>query len=126
MSQAFRVLEEVDGELVSPPIKPLLEAAHARLSEEGLDETATKQALMRLIEYLASSEGRTNANCVAVDTFFMLELDRVFLEDKLPDDILGIVSDLGGALHDTFESPHIAENFESTPEQLLGRIRNMM
>ncbi len=35
-------------------------------------------------------------------------------------DVLG---DVGGALHDTVKVPEIAENFDSTPEQLLARVR---
>ena len=32
---------------------------------------------------------------------------------------------VGGALHDTFSAPEIAENFLSTPEQLLGQLREI-
>jgi hypothetical protein len=34
-----------------------------------------------------------------------------------------VLSDMGGALHDTVSNPEIAENFDSTPELLLDRLR---
>ncbi len=43
----------------------------------------------------------------------------------LPESVQDILGDLGGALHDTVKYPKIAENFESTPEQLLDRVRRI-
>ena len=76
-----------------------------------------------LLSYLASKEGRTQPNCVAVDHFFCWgegwERDW---EDE-PAELSDVLADIGGALHDTISAPEIAENFDSTPEQLLERIR---
>ena len=53
----------------------------------------------------------------------MLHGDYNFNWDNLDPYIQGILDDIGGQLHDTIEAPHIAENFESTPEQLLSRAK---
>ncbi len=50
-------------------------------------------------------------------------LDDSWLTDQLPDDYHDIVADMCGALHDTESAPHVAENFDSMPEQLLARAR---
>ncbi|MCC6547948.1 hypothetical protein IT570_12350, partial [Candidatus Sumerlaeota bacterium] len=43
----------------------------------------------------------------------------------LPESFGEILNDMGGALHDTVTAPEIAQNFESTPEQLLERVRKI-
>ena len=76
--------------------------------------------MIRLLEFLASPQGRTDANCRAVDSFFTF--DECWLD--LPDALHDIFGDMAGALHDTISAPHIAHNFDSTPEQLLARVRS--
>ena len=87
------------------------------------DPSRIAAAVEELLVYLVSKEGRTHVNCVAVDHFFCLgegwERDW---EDE-PAELADVLADIGGALHDTFKAPDIAENFDSTPEQLLERIR---
>jgi len=87
--------------------------------------TAVKTALDALLTFLASPEGRTSANCEAVDSFFSMSEEYGWngVWDHLPDQIQDILADIAGALHDTIATPGVAENFESTPEQLLARLR---
>ena len=80
-----------------------------------------RQALERLLEFLASPAGRTDSNCTAIDHFLCL---GNFAWPDLPEAVHDILSDMAGALHDTISSPAIAANFESTPEQLLARLRS--
>jgi len=47
----------------------------------------------------------------------------VWNAERLPDAYVNILADMSGALHDTISAPEIAANFESTPEQLLARVR---
>jgi hypothetical protein len=44
----------------------------------------------------------------------------------MPEDIQTLLFDMGSALSDTFSSPDIAKNFESTPIQLLTRVRQLL
>jgi len=59
----------------------------------------------------------------AVDMFLLL--DDCWLNDDLPEAYHDILADMGGALHDTITAPQIAENFDSTPEQLLARAHTL-
>ena len=81
-----------------------------------------KSALVELLIYLCSPEGRTTENCTTTGTFFRLHADYGFNWFHLPEELQLIMEDIGGQLHDTLEHPDTATNFESTPEQLLTRI----
>jgi hypothetical protein len=97
--------------------------AYEAIIARPYDPNRIAAAVEELLVYLASKEGRTQPNCVAVDHFFRLgegwERDW---EDE-PAELADVLADMGGALHDTISTPEIAENFDSTPEQLLERIR---
>ena len=79
-----------------------------------------------VLEFLASPEGRTDANCRIVDLAIMNDkevwehIEKVEEVDHVVADVL---RDMASALHDTVRAPEIAENFESTPEQLLKRLK---
>ena len=102
----------------------LVKKIQSILGEGRLDLEALKQSLIGLLEYLSSYNGRTDANCNAVDSFFML--DDLWVERNLPDSFHSIFADMSGALHDTVTAPDVAENFDSTPEQLLKRVRELI
>ncbi len=110
-------------EHATPDLVPLLRPLHDILAARPVDVASTRSAIIAVLEYLCSPSGRTDANCRAVDTFFML--DECWLNDNLPEAYHEIIADMGGQLHDTFEAPNIAENFASTPEQLLARARGL-
>jgi hypothetical protein len=76
-----------------------------------------RSALERLLSFLASPSGRTDANCCVESWDLNL--------DALPPPLRAFLSDLGGTLHDTVYAPHIAANFESLPEQLLQRLHRI-
>ena len=119
------VLESVDGERVGPELVPLLGAVYAEVSRPAADLRTLRAALEALLSFLASTIGRTHANCVATDAFFMHN-DRWERDwDHLPEPYQAVLGDLGGALHDTVSAPEIAENFDSTPEQLLAQVRRL-
>jgi hypothetical protein len=78
--------------------------------------------MIALLEFLSSPIGRTNANCRAVDSFFFH--DCTWLSDRLPEAYHDVIAHMD-ALHDTISARDIAENFDSTPEQLLARARSL-
>jgi hypothetical protein len=108
---------------VDASLRPLLERLHLNLICRPFDSAAIKAAMLGLLEFLASPSGRTDANCRAVDSFLML--DEAWSADELPQSFVDILSDMSGALHDTVLAPDIAANFESTPEQLLERAKQL-
>jgi hypothetical protein len=119
------ILEQVEGESVSPELRPLLTSVYAEVQRNPADLAALYEAIHRLLNYLASPAGRTNANCWAADSFF-LHTDRWERDwEHLPEAYQDLLGDLGGAFHDTVSHPEIAENFGSTPEQLLARLDRM-
>jgi hypothetical protein len=115
-----------DGEPVSPELQPLLRRVYSEVLAAPSDLPALKQGLTSLLEYL-SGQGRTNANCWAVDMFFCLSegWERDWTEQHLPDDFHDVLAMMGEALHDTVRTPKIAENFDCLPEQLLDRVRRL-
>ena len=102
-------------------LQPLMQSVRAAVFASPLDVPAVKSSLIALLEYLGSSAGRTDANCNAVDHFFSLDDDLPL--ERLPDPLQDVFAHMD-ALHDTITAPQIAENFSSTPEQLLERVRN--
>lgn len=105
---------------ISPRLESLARELFEALLAKPLDLARVRGALERLLVFLAGPAGRTDANCRAIDTFLCL---GEFEWPDLPDSIQDVLADMAGALHDTVSSPKVARNFESTPEQLLARLR---
>jgi hypothetical protein len=105
----------------SRELQALLFDVHRDLTASDL--SALRINAERLLVYLASDAGRTDANCSAVDAFFntIEPLWRV-----LPPEWCAIFDDMSGTLHDAVHRPDIARTFEATPEQLLQRVRNIV
>jgi hypothetical protein len=116
------VLEQVQGEQVAPVLRHLLWDVYTEVQREEPDVPRLWDALDSMLRYLASHVGRTNANCWAVDCFFMHNDRWERGWEHLPEEYQDLLGHLGGALHDSVFHPDIAENFESTPEQLLARL----
>lgn len=108
---------------MSESLRPLLERLRECLHVRPVDSVALKGAIVSILKFLASPEGRTDANCRAVG-FFLMQ-DEAWSADELPEAFVDILADMSGALHDTLSAPKIAANFESTPEQLLERARRL-
>jgi hypothetical protein len=51
--------------------------------------------------------------------------ERDWTEQDLPNDFHDVLSLMGQALHDTVQTPTIAENLDWLPEQLLERVRRL-
>ena len=115
-----------DSKGASDELRPLVQ----RLYEELINEPAPnlgrlKESLLALLEFLASPQERTDANCGTVNMFLMDLTDqweRPWPED-LPDDFQEVLGRMADTLHDTVSASEIAENFGSTPEQLRARAR---
>jgi hypothetical protein len=111
-----QALQQADATL-----RPIMQTLRARVSASPFDPAAVKASLVALFEHLSSPAGRTDTNCCAVDGFFYLDEDLPL--ERLPDSLQDVFAHMD-ALHDTITAPQIAENFGSTPEQLLERVRN--
>ena len=114
--QSTEALQQADATL-----QPLMQSVRDAVFASPIDLATVKTSLMAVFEYLSSPVGRTDANCCAVDGFFYLDDDLPL--ERLSDSLQDVFGHMD-ALHDTITAPDIAENFSSTPEQLLGRVRN--
>ncbi|MHC4591433.1 MAG: hypothetical protein ACYS8L_01915 [Planctomycetota bacterium] len=120
-----RIKKWIDWRRVSSKLPPLLEAVYLEISRRPANLHALKAALECLLSFLASPEGRTNANCRATDTFFCLREGWDADWEHLPQALRDVLDDMGHALHDTVTAPHIAEESGCTPEQLLARVHQI-
>lgn len=111
--------------ILSPELSKLIEAVRGCLVERPTDFSRLKSSLCDLLSYLTTPSGRTHENCRDVDLFFCLHGDNNWNWDHLPEEFRLVLDDIGGQLHDTVEHPEVAINFESTPEQLLDRVRKI-
>jgi hypothetical protein len=113
------------GRRVSKELRPLLAAVYNQVHTSPVNLTVLRDTLIRLMSFLCEPQNRTDANCTAVDMFFAIEDHWDKRWDRLPEEYRMLLDDIGGALHDTVSAPDIAENFDSTPEQLLERAKNL-
>ncbi len=115
-----------DGEIVSSNLRPFLRSIYLQVLSDSLDKSAFKKSLDDLLVFL-SRDGRTNANCWAVDMFFgkCAGWERSWGDMELPEEFHDVLAMMGEALHDSVKDPNIAENFGCLPEQLLERVRNL-
>lgn len=122
----FAVAKTRDGESVSPELQPLLRELYLNVLSKPRDLIRLKQSLEELLEFLAD-EGRTNANCWAVDLFFAVSngWERDWTDQDLPEDFHDMLVKMGEALHDTVRPPEIAQNFDCLPEHLLDQVRRL-
>ena len=116
--QLYHPLADADSAL-----RPLLRQLYDELRHSPKHLPQLKAAIVAVLEFLSSSCGRTDANCRTVDSFLML--DETWDGDELPEPYIEVLADMAGALHDTITAPDIAANFDSTPEQLLERARQL-
>jgi hypothetical protein len=120
------IVKTHEGEPVSPDLAPLLLAVYDELAKRSSDLRPLKVVIERLLTFLSSPAGRTNANCWAADLFFALDEGWGDVDwEHVPEALGDILSDIGSALHDTVQAPDVAENFDCTPEHLLTRLRTL-
>ena len=98
----------------SRELEPLLHDVHAAFG----NDVALRAALERLLIFLASAEGRTDANC-SITQNFVTATEDVWRDSSLR----AVLDDMSGTLHDAVHAENIARTFEATPEQLLERVR---
>lgn len=107
---------------ISPRLERFLEAVHHEVVKMPADLESLSARLEELLRFLASEEGRTDANCSVTDRFFSLLEEERGGWSHLPPAYGSILHDLGATLHETIYAPRIAANFSSLPEQLLERV----
>jgi hypothetical protein len=111
----------------SASLDDLVSGVCPELQRRPPDLIMLRKALESLLAFLASPTGRSNENCRAVDSFFCIPEEYGWEADweHLPEVFQELLADIGGALHDTVSAPEIARSLDSTPEQLLERVRRI-
>lgn len=126
MKDGGRTIWGIQPDDQSDELEQLVHRVYREIARRPPAPADLKEAMIALLSYLASPEGRTDRNCRRVDAFFCVRDDWETDWDHLPEELRIILEDIGGILHDTLSAPEIAENFESTPEQLLARVRRCL
>jgi hypothetical protein len=98
----------------------------SRLKQASVTPGVPRQTVVGALEAALNwlNQHNTDENCRDVDTFVATHLIGSETE-HLPKDIKDILFDVGATLHDTRTAPNVAENFDSTPSQLLERVRKL-
>lgn len=113
---------------ISPALQPLLRRLYDAFVSHPRSVTANYSAILDILRYLTTQEGRTDANCWAVDLFVAEDWTNDWWpthSDDLPDELNDILADIAIALHDTVAFPDVAEDAGSTPEQLLQQAESL-
>jgi hypothetical protein len=113
----------MESKITSPKLNKLINEVRILLIEQPANLPAIKSSLETLLLFLTSPTGLTDQNCRETDLFFCLNEENGFSWKHLPEEYQLIFDDIGMQLHDTIKTPEIAKKFDSTPEQLLARIR---
>lgn len=111
---------------LTPLIAVRLEAITRIIRNRPVAVGELRGAIESLLVFLTSAEGRTDSNCQTVDFALMNddELWEVIEDVESADAVLAdVIRDMASTLRDTVSAPDIAANFDSTPEQLLSRLR---
>jgi hypothetical protein len=129
MTNFERALARISGgtskKSVSDELKPLLETVYTEIVRKQANLDLLKDGLERLLLFLTTPPGRTDANCSAADLFFSLHHEWHGNWNHLPRGFSAILDDMAMQLHDAVSDPEIARNFSSLPEQLLERVRQL-
>ena len=109
------------GEHVADELRrPLLHAVYQQILSHPTNLLELKGRTVQLLTFLAG-DGRTNANCWAVDLFFAIGQgwEKDWTDQNLPDAFHAVFALMSEALHDTVAAPEVASDFGCLPEQLL-------
>jgi hypothetical protein len=104
-----------------------LDAIAALVRERPVGVSQLRAQVESLLVFLSSPAGRTDRNCQVVDSTLMRDdelWDAVEEIESADLALADVLRDMAGALHDTVSAPQVAANFDSTPEQLLSRLRS--
>jgi hypothetical protein len=94
-------------------ISDVFQMAKAAVQENPRHLQKVKTALVGVLAFLCSSEGRTDADRQAVDPFLLLAPEQDMDRSDLPGPHREVLFAMGGQLHDTFSAPAVAENFSA-------------
>jgi hypothetical protein len=111
---------------LDPPLDSLMRDLRAAVLADKPAPADMRARVCAVLEFLASPHGRTDKNCCVVDLVLMNDAEiwnHIEAVDAVDSVLAEVLRDMAGALHDTVTAPEVAQNFESTPEQLLRRLR---
>lgn len=97
--------------------------AYDALNPHNYDERLLAFQLVILLSYLKYASGKDTQDFHRVGRYFLLKSNWKYDWNHTSPEMAEILDDIAGTLHDSVDSPEIAENFESTPDQLLNRLR---
>ncbi len=109
----------------SPTLNDLLDQLKQAAIARPFSTEKLIAATENLLVWLNEPQNNTDYNCKQIDSFISTEImpDPQFKE--IPEDIRGILFDMGVTLRDAHSIPRISKNFKSMPDELLARVRSL-
>ncbi len=109
----------------NPTLTNLLDQLKQAALARPFSKEKLKVATENLLVWLNEPQNNTDYNCKQIDSFISAEImpDQQFKE--IPENIRGILFDMGVTLRDAHSIPRISKNFKSMPDELLARIRSL-
>ena len=121
-------LRDLPRDPPSPVVIELAEAVMLESTAEAVSLTAVRASMIALAEFLTTVTGRTHTNCVTVarlidrvERWRRVNRNRARWQD-LPEEYQDLLRSFG-CLELTFADPELAEQMETTPEQLVTAAR---
>ncbi len=105
-------------------IEDLLDNLNQACASRDVSKAEVKAAIEGVLEWLIDPNHNTEENCRKISMFVTTQISSEAI-DRLPKEIQDLLFDMGAALYDAYRDRPISENFESTPEQLLKRVRQL-
>ncbi len=105
-------------------IEDLLEALRQASKMENGSDPQIRTAIEAVLVWLNDPSNNIGENCEKISMFVATRICNDDLT-KFPQDVQRILYDMGAGLYDTYKSPAVAANFESTPSQLLKRVQEL-
>ncbi len=120
---APEVLTMVGDEPVDSSLPFLLHRAFEQVTADPPDMRTIVFSLTELVEFLASEEGRTPANCWATGLFFIVDTwDAKW--SQLPTSLVDVLDTIS-ELHDEDTGPGLTEDSLTTPEMLQEQLLDL-
>jgi hypothetical protein len=110
----------------SDALEHLAREFYVQFMSPKLDLLALRRSVIRLLEFLCSSEGRTDANYSTADCFVCLltaEQDDLF--DRLPGEYRTVIDGIALDLYEMYQDPKLAGRLDATPESLLEQAQEL-
>ena len=115
------------AKLAQAELRQSVAALVRQLTTKPRGSSSIKHSCEEVLKLLCRKTSYTSENCHIIDVVVRLALEDAGeeLQGEISQDLYQVLWDMGGQLHDSIQACEVAENFASTPQALLARLREM-